>query len=424
MQLNTQNQCIEYIHSLSRFGKKSGLNNIKALCDYLGNPQDKLKFVHVAGTNGKGSLCAMLTGIFKQKYKVGLYVSPYIEQFNERIQINCDNISEQDLVKYTNLVKNAVEVLGITPIEFEFITAMGFLYFLDKNCDFVVLETGLGGRLDSTNIIKNPILCVICAIGFDHMNILGDTIEQIASEKAGIIKPNSNVIIYKNQHPDALAVVQNKCKSIGAQIVNNDGICAQNISCTLEKTSFDYKGETYILDNLLGEYQVDNAITATDAAKEIAKVFPVTDYDIKKGLQTVSWKCRFEVFKKSDSTVIIDGAHNSHGIERFINSIKSLGENYKLTFVYGMLNEKDFKESIQKICSIKADIIVTDVPSVRQTDANEIFEYTKKHNLSTRYISTPEKAVEYALQSNQDGLICIFGSLYLCAEVRKYISKI
>ena len=153
MQLITQNECIEYIHSLSRFGKKSGLDNIKSLCNYLGNPQDKLKFVHVAGTNGKGSLCAMLTGIFKRKYKVGLYVSPYIEEFNERIQINGKNIEPNDLVKYTNTVKNAVEDLGITPIEFEFITAMGFLYFADKGCDFVVLETGLGGRLHSTNII-------------------------------------------------------------------------------------------------------------------------------------------------------------------------------------------------------------------------------------------------------------------------------
>lgn len=421
MQLITQNECIEYIHSLSRFGKKSGLDNIKSLCNYLGNPQDKLKFVHVAGTNGKGSLCAMLTGIFKRKYKVGLYVSPYIEEFNERIQINGKNIEPNDLVKYTNTVKNAVEDLGITPIEFEFITAMGFLYFADKCCDFVVIETGLGGRLDSTNIIKNPILCVITAIGLDHVSILGDTIEQIAKEKAGIIKPNSNVVIYKKQAKDAVFVIKDTCKNVGATLSNNDGIYAQNISCTLEGTQFEYKGENYVLEHLLGEYQVDNAITVIDAAKEIINTFPVTDEDIKQGLKETSWKCRFEVFKKGDTTVIIDGAHNSHGIQGFLNSIKKLSNNKKITFVFGMLNEKDYSESIRQICSLDGDIIVTDVPSIRQTDAKAVFDCVKNYRSNAVYIENPKKAVEYALDTSKEGLVCIFGSLYLCGEIRKYI---
>ena len=421
MELITQKECIKYIHSLSRFGKKAGLNNITALCKYLGNPQNKLKFVHVAGTNGKGSVCAMLTNIFKRKYKVGTYVSPYIEQFNERIQINGENINETDLIKYTNIVKNAVEALNITPIEFEFITAMGFLYFLDKGCDFVVLEVGLGGRFDATNIIKTPIINVITAIGLDHTAILGDTIEKIAFEKAGIIKPNTPVAVYKKQHPDAVKVIEDKCKSVNAKFINNDGIYAKNINCTLKGTTFDYKGESYALNCLIGEYQVDNAITAIDAANEISKVFPVTLNDIKDGLKTVKWKCRFEVFKKNDTTVIIDGAHNSHGIDGLINSIKKLVTNKKITFVFGMLNEKDYKESIQKICSLDADIIVTDVPSIRQTDAKEIFECVKKHNTNAKYIDNPQKATEYAINNTKDGVVCIFGSLYLCGEVRGYI---
>lgn len=421
MELITQKECIEYIHSLSRFGKKAGLNNITVLCNYLGNPQDKLKFVHVAGTNGKGSVCAMITNIFKRKYKVGTYVSPYIEQFNERIQINGENINETDLIKYTNIVKNAVEALKITPIEFEFITAMGFLYFLDKGCDFVVLEVGLGGRFDATNIIKTPIINVITAIGLDHTAILGDTIEKIAFEKAGIIKPNTPVAVYKKQLPDAVKVIEDKCKSVNAKFINNDGISAKNINCTLKGTTFDYKGENYALNCLIGEYQVDNAITAIDAANEISKVFPVTLNDIKDGLKTVKWKCRFEVFKKNDTTVIIDGAHNSHGIDGLINSIKKLVTNKKITFVFGMLNEKDYKESIQKICSLDANIIVTDVPSIRQTDAKEIFECVKKHNTNAKYIDNPQKATEYAINNTKDGVVCIFGSLYLCGEVRGYI---
>ena len=195
----TAEQCIAYIHSLSRFGKKAGLDNITALCSTLGNPQNSLKFVHVAGTNGKGSVCAMLTSILSKKYKVGCYISPYIEIFNERIQICGVPISDEDLVEYANRVKSACDSIeNFRPIEFEFITAMGFLYFLEKGCDVVVLEVGLGGRFDATNIISSPLLCVISTIGLDHMNILGDTVEKIAFEKSGIIKKLSPVVATAN----------------------------------------------------------------------------------------------------------------------------------------------------------------------------------------------------------------------------------
>ena len=208
----TQEQCIAYIHSLSRFGKKAGLDNITALCTALGNPQRKLRFVHVAGTNGKGSVCAMLTGILSKKYKVGCYISPYIEFFNERIQICGEPISAGDLITYTNAVKKACDSIPeFHPIEFEFITAMGFLYFAHKKCDIVVLETGLGGRFDATNIIADPLLCVICAIGLDHMNILGDTIEKIAYEKAGIIKNNTPVAVHPGISGGVLEVIRKRC---------------------------------------------------------------------------------------------------------------------------------------------------------------------------------------------------------------------
>ena len=422
--LNSQQECIAYIHSLSKFGKKAGLANITKLCDYLGNPQDELEFVHLAGTNGKGSVSAMLASIFKQKYKVGCYISPYIEVFNERIQINGNNISEGDLVKYTNIVKQAVERAGITPIEFEFITAMGFLYFRDQGCDIVVLECGLGGRLDSTNIIKSPLACVICAIGLDHMSILGSTIGEIAAEKSGIIKQNAPVVIYKWQPDNAIKQIQNKCSEMSAQIVNNDGICAQNINCTLDGTSFDYKGTSYRL-SLCGEYQVKNAVTAIDAARALQKTLDISDEDIKKGIAETKWKCRFEVVKKQHKVFVLDGAHNSHGIDAFVKSAELLLRDMPKTFVFGMLNDKDYLDSIQRICSVDgAKIIVTKVPSIRQTSGEDVFCKVKKYRSDAIYIENCEEAVKYADSITQNGVVCIFGSLYLCGEVRKTVFQI
>lgn len=424
MQLNTQKECIDYIHSLSKFGKKAGLSNITALCNYLGNPQNQLKFVHIAGTNGKGSVSAMLTSIFKQKYKVGCYISPYIEEFNERIQINGDNINGHDLIKYTNIVKNAVDTLKITPIEFEFITAMGFLYFRDKKCDLVVLEVGLGGRLDATNIIINPLLCVICAIGYDHINILGNTLGEIADEKCGIIKKNAPVVIYKWQSEDALIKIQNKCNDMQTSIVNNDGICAQNISCSVDGTTFDYNGNTYKLA-LCGEYQVNNAITAIDAANVIKDHFCISLEDIKTGIREAKWKCRFEVIKKQNKLFVIDGAHNAHGIDAFVKSVDSLLSDIPKTFVFGMLNEKDYTKSIKKILSVKnTKIIVTDVPSVRQTSGAEVFCQVKKLCPDAVYIQNSIDAVKYANGITPQGAVCVFGSLYLCGMVRDDIIKL
>ncbi len=418
----TAQQCIAYIHSLSRFGKKAGLANITALCAALDNPQDSLRFVHVAGTNGKGSVCAMLTSILSKKYKVGCYISPYIEFFNERIQICGQPISDLDLVEYTNRVKSACDSLeNFHPIEFEFITAMGFLYFLDKCCDVVVLETGLGGRFDATNIISSPLLCAITPIGLDHMNILGDTVEKIAFEKAGIIKNGAPVVLHPSIRGSAYEVIEQRCDDVHSTICNRPCSGAKNIVSTLEGTAFEYKGREYRLP-LCGTYQVDNCILAIDGANAIREHFDITDLDISEGISDVKWKCRFEVIKKAGRVCIIDGAHNSHGIDAFCDSVVKLGGNMPKTFVFGMLNDKDFTRSIERICSIDADFIVTDVPSYRQTDSSAIFRQVKKHRPNSRYISDCREAVEKGYNNTPaGGILCVFGSLYLCGEVRRII---
>lgn len=417
--LTTEKECIDYIHSLGKFGKKSGLDNITALCTALGNPEKKIRAIHIAGTNGKGSVSCMVSEIFKTKYKVGLYTSPYIEVFNERIQLNGANISGEKLISYTNRVKAACDSMpGFCPIEFEFITAMGFLFFAEEECDVVVLETGLGGRLDSTNIVDNPLCCAICAIGMDHVTILGDTIEKIAFEKAGIIKKNVPVALYHNMDKDALDVIKQVCKDQNAPIVSDVTLAPENVTTSLNGSTFSYKGTEYAL-SMTGGYQAYNALVALDVVDAVSDVLPLEKEDIAQGITNAVWKCRFEVISMKDGVVIIDGAHNSHGVTSFLNETEHLLKDMPKTFVFGMLNDKDFEKTIEKICSRDAHIVVTDVPSYRQTDSSEIYNCVLRYKSDSVYISDCHKAVSYALENNPSGgAVCIFGSLYLCGEVR------
>lgn len=422
--LKTEQECIDYIHSLSKFGKKAGLDNIRVLCERLGNPHKKIRAIHIAGTNGKGSVSCMISEILKTQYKVGLYTSPYIEVFNERIQINGNNISEKDLISYTNRVKDASESIeDFYPIEFEFITAMGFLFFAEQNCDVVVLETGLGGRFDSTNIIENPLCCVICAIGLDHVAILGDTIEKIAFEKAGIIKQNTPVVLYHDMDKSALAVIENVCAQKDAPVVSDVSLKAEDIRSDIKGSYFIYKGNEYNL-SMTGQYQVNNALTAIDAVNAVSHILPLAQSDIRKGLEKASWKCRFEVIQTGEGMTILDGAHNCHGISNFMRETDTLLGDLKKTFVFGMLNDKDFEDSAQLICSKNADIVVTDVPSLRQTDVGAVYKKVLSYCPDAKYIFDCHSAYEYALQQNPKGAVCVFGSLYLAGELRKYIAGI
>lgn len=423
--LRTEKECIDYIHSLGKFGKKSGLDNITKLCDALGNPQDRIRAIHIAGTNGKGSVSCMVSNMLKTRYKVGLFTSPYIEVFNERIQIDGENISSENLILYTNRVKEACESIPeFYPIEFEFITAMGFLFFAEQNCDAVVLETGLGGRLDSTNIVKSPLCCAICAIGKDHVDILGDTIEKIAAEKAGIIKENVPVALFHNMEKSAVDVISAVCRKKGASLIYNGGKNAENVRVSLNGSTFSYCGCDYEL-SMAGCYQVQNALLAIDIINAVSDILPLSQSDIRAGLKNAKWKCRFEVLNGPSGDIIIDGAHNGHGVASFLAEVDSLLPSREKTFVFGMLNDKDFENTIDKIVAAQANIIVTDVPSYRQTDSTAVYEAAVKRRPDAVYIKNCHDAVSFAWKNNPDGgAVCIFGSLYLAGEVRKQCIKI
>lgn len=417
--LDTADKCIEYIHSLSKFGKKAGLANTEYMLQRLGNPHKKLRFVHVAGTNGKGSTSNMINNILiSHNYKVGYYTSPYIELFNERICINNNQISDNDLVEYTNRVASVIN--GIHPIEFEFITAMAFLYFYEKACDVVVLEVGLGGRFDATNVIDTPLCNVITPIGYDHTFILGDTLEEIAFEKAGTIKEGSTVVISPCMNINCIKVIEKKCAETSSKLIRSKANI-RNISYGLPYTGFLYDDLPIEL-SLSGKYQIGNAMTAIEAARALKKSLGITDQDIKNGLKNSHWKCRFEIFD-TNPVVVLDGAHNSHGIEALMESVELYFGDKKKIFVFSMLNEKDYKKSVDLILDHADYIFATSVPNLRQTSAVDIYDEIKLHTQNAVFEADPRIALERAKQKaiNDDGAVFVFGSLYLSGMLRKYV---
>lgn len=420
------NECIEYIHSLSKFGKKSGLTNIRMLLDYLGNPQNDLKCIHVAGTNGKGSTSYLIANVLKyQGYKVGLYTSPFIEIFNERIRLNGENIPDADLIKYTQIVKKAVDYLsemGYFPIEFEVITAIAFLYYKEQKCDYVVLETGLGGRYDSTNIIKENILSVITNIGIDHTNILGETIEDIAYQKAGIIKENSDVILYPIQY-EANDVINKYAHQMNASIYPVDLSYLEILSDTYTGSEFSYKEYENIHLSLVGTHQIYNGITALEAIAVLSKKISIDKESVYQGFEYASWPVRFEVFNK-DVPVVIDGAHNLQGVTSFVDSINKYFYDKKKIFVIGMLNEKDYEKSLDYAFEIADAVVITSVPSIRQTSVQEIYNYArKKHNCASVVENNFDALVFAHKFCDDNSVIGIFGSLYLAGNMRSFVEN-
>ncbi len=414
--LRTEKECIDYIHSAGRLGNKAGLCNIRALLNSLRNPQKELKCIHIAGTNGKGSVSCMLSNILREcGYKVGMNTSPYIEVFNERLTINGENIPAEKLIYYTNLVAEAINNLkDIHPIEFEIITAIGFLYFKEEKCDYAIIECGIGGLLDSTNVIEDPALCVITRLGLDHTEILGHTMADIALQKAGIIKPNSVCVLHSEIEESERQIIKSYADKQGARVVTAEEDY-RVISANLDYTDIYALGLKIRL-KLLGSYQASNAALAIKCARELN----IADDYIEKGIEKSVWMCRFE---RVGSRTIIDGAHNLSGIEALRDSVNMYLPKENRVFVIGMLNDKDFELSAKVLSELEGRFVVTDVPSVRQIDAKKVYDEIKKYIPNAIYESDYKKAVDVARTLAGDGgFVCIAGSLYLAGAVRQYLS--
>lgn len=415
-------QAIDYIHSLLVFGSRPGLERIKTLLHKLDNPQDKLKFIHVAGTNGKGSVCTMLSEILKNaSYKVGLYTSPYIVSFRERIQVNSEMISKDDLVSAVKKIKVVVDKLqedGIIITEFEIITALAFQYFYEQKCDIVVLEVGLGGTYDATNVIKNSVTNVITAISKDHMSVLGNTLPEIAQNKCGIIKNDSDTVMYPIQDETVIKVTQeNVQKKCGTLIIP---LKEKLKSIKIEKThsQFEYDNKSFEL-NLIGEHQIYNAITAIEAAKNLNnKGFIISDENIFEGIKSAKIPSRVELISQNP-LIIIDGGHNVQGAEAFSKVLEKYDD---VIAVISMMQDKEVETAVRLIASKSSCMIACKCSNERAMDSRNLAEICKKYCNDVYQIESPEMAFEKALEiQKNNNLIAVCGSLYLASDLRKYI---
>ncbi|MBO5913271.1 MAG: bifunctional folylpolyglutamate synthase/dihydrofolate synthase, partial [Clostridia bacterium] len=333
-------ECLNYIHSLMRFGSRPGLERITELLNRLGDPQEKLNIIHVAGTNGKGSTCTFLSNVLRASgKKVGLYISPFVTVFNERIQINGQPISDDDLANYTERVKAVVERIpddGCPITEFEFITAVAFLYFFEQGCDAVVLEVGLGGRLDATNVISKPKVSVIARIALDHTSILGNTEAEIAFEKCGIVKNGCPVVTTADNIDEALEVIKQTAKERGCELKISNRNEAEILSSDIFGSNILWCGEEYRI-SLPGEHQVSNALNAVTAVK---LAFPeITLENIKQGLSTTVFPARCEVISK-EPLVILDGSHNPNGTGALADLLEKT-DIKNATAIVGFMADKD-----------------------------------------------------------------------------------
>lgn len=415
----TYEEAIKYIHGVSNFFCKPGLDRIRELCEGLGNPQKKLRFIHVAGTNGKGSVCAMLNSVLcKAGYKVGLYTSPYVREFNERMRVNSKNIPNETLARITEKVKAVAEKMADSPTEFELITAIAFEYFLEEGCQVVILEVGMGGRLDATNIIDAPLLSVITGIAIDHTAFLGDTIEQIAGEKAGIIKENS-VTLFGGENRTAEAVIAKECVKMQSVLCKTDYSKLKIKSMSLDGSCFDYRNRCDVKLSLLGSYQPKNAAIVLDAIDNLSGIgLKVSEDDLRQGLLEAKWPARFEIIGR-DPLIIFDGAHNPQGICAAVDSIKKYFGEEKVVIVSGVLRDKDFRAIAESLSNVAERVFTITPDNPRALSAREYAEVISKKGVSATPCDSIEEALALAkdhARSSGKALFCL-GSLYTYCRV-------
>lgn len=411
-----RDEAVYYIENIKRKEKRINLNRMLMALQMLGNPQNSYKVIHVAGTNGKGSTVAYLTNIlYTAGFNVGSFISPYVITFNERIMCNLSYISDDDLVKYANIVyqvKQDLEQKDEVITFFEFITLMGLLYFKDKKVDYAVVEVGLGGILDATNVFEHATR-VITNIGFDHMNALGSTLREIAQKKLGIVHQNENVITAVDE--SLLDDFKSYTKNLNSKLfwVNNS---VEDIKEDFNGTSFKFNNEVYKTP-LLGKFQAYNASCAIKALNlcepEISKE------EIQKGLLNTIWPGRLQVIKKNP-TILIDGGHNIHGVDAVVKSIKGL-TNKKIHILFTALKDKEIDKMIKSLDEIASDYIFTTISDARACSVSDIISST---NRPFKIIEKYTEALDYINQIyNGDDIILMTGSLHFISQIINFYQK-
>jgi len=419
-------EALEYIHGISWCFCKPGLERISELCERLGHPERELKFIHVAGTNGKGSFCSMLDSILRSAgYKTGLYTSPYIVRFNERMCVGGTPISDSELAEITEYVKPFADSMTDKPTEFELITAIAFEFFRRRGCEIVVLEAGMGGRLDSTNVIEQSTLSVITGVALDHTAFLGDTVEKIAVEKAGIIKRGCPVLL-GGENALVRDIVASRVKEMNSELYTVDYDSLRVRKSDLDSSVFDFGARENLEIKLLGDYQPRNAAAVVSAVDILNKNgFEISESALREGLLSSVWHARFEIIRR-EPLVIFDGAHNPDGVDAAVKSI----DNYflkkgagKIIALTGVLSDKDYRYIASRIASVadKAFVITPDNP--RALPAKEYAKVLRECGIDAEAFDTLESAVSAAISEAKrldKALVCL-GSLYLYTDVIKLV---
>ncbi len=418
---------VNYIHSLLKFGIRPGLNGMDALFRLLGNPHSDLKCIHVAGTNGKGSVSTAMSNILIDSgLCVGLYTSPYVSHFLERVQINGRPVSEEIFAQSVEKVRNAVEILenqGTVITEFEALTASAFLCFKAAGCDACVLEVGLGGRLDATNVIPTPLCNVITSLSLDHIAILGNTVEEIAFEKCGTIKSGGRVVCSMGQSEGALNVIKNTCRDKNNRLIIPDESDVNIINSDLFGTEFIYKNQSYKIP-MAGLHQTKNMTVAIECAQVLKDFFSISEENIKNGISKTVLPARVEVFSHNP-LVILDGGHNKDGAKAFYNTVEKHLSNYKnITVIAGMMGDKEVESSLKPLLSKVTRFVAVTPENPRAMSAEELAKIGGKYCKNTVAVNDPKTAVRKALASfNEGDALLVVGSLYLAGEVRDVLTE-
>ena len=436
---------ISYINTPRWQASRLGLDRIRELLERLGRPQDRLKFVHVAGTNGKGSICAYLASILNAAgHRTGMFTSPYIERFEERIRVNSAMISPDELRDVTLAVREHAEAMaeetGGHPTEFELMTAVALEHFARCGCDIVVLEVGLGGRLDSTNVIDAPEACVIARIGLDHTALLGNTLAAIAGEKAGIIKEGSAVVSWP-QESEAMAVIEHAAAEHGCELWVPDFAQLEEGAVKWEDGAspfrpFSYKEWADLRTGILGSYQPQNATVALEVVSVLrGRGWHIPDEAVRAGVARTRWPGRFEIVEGGSSpdgfAIVVDGGHNPQGARALADSLAEVFPGRKPVFVIGVLEDKDYPRMLEDVLPLGSAFVCVTPDNPRALPAHKLaraIRWTGQDLLGCSACVNPvvardfEDAIRRARElADPDGLICAFGSLYSVAALKEAV---
>lgn len=419
----TYNEAVEKINSLLVFGSKPGLERVSELVERIGSPDKSLRFVHVAGTNGKGSTCTLTAAALTAAgYKTGLFISPYVLEFRERFMIDGEMIPKETLAQIVEEIFTAAGQMrdeGKIITEFEFVLAVALVWYARERCDIVVLETGLGGRFDATNIISCPEVTAITSISLDHTRILGDTYDKIAFEKCGIIKEGGVTVAYADQRPEAMAVIEQTAADRHNSLILADASKAQIISSDIYGSDFTYEGERYKI-RLIGDHQIKNAVTALNIIKGLRQRGWNISFDaVRQGFASVTFPARLELLE-SCPVVLLDGAHNPGGASALAAAVRKYLPDRRRVGLVGMLADKDVDGALSGLLPLFDVIVTTEPDNPRKMTAKELAGIAARYCSEVHTAESREKGYELArsLTGENDALV-MFGSLYLASDLRR-----